>query len=111
MGPAEQLWRERDFLVVEVPGLRRRMLMLTAGLPPCAMLPAGVEGQARDDLFAGLLVEYAARRIGWAGLARRVASLGEGTAAALTLGLALVGQILAGDGGELACRLAGFLPV
>ncbi|HEX5506357.1 MAG TPA: hypothetical protein VFW96_27315 [Thermomicrobiales bacterium] len=90
-GPVEQLWRSCGYLVVDVEGLRRRELMLTAGCPPCAMLPDWTSGPCREDMFAGLILELAQKRVGRETLLVRLAEYGRTAATALLAASLLFG--------------------
>lgn len=74
-GPLERAWRACDFLVVEVPGLRQPWVVVRAGWPPCAVLPAGLPGDAREAQFAQLLLDLELRLVGWDALVARLRAL------------------------------------
>lgn len=82
-GPSERLWLESGFPIIEVAGLDRRRLLVTVGCPPCALLPAGSVGQARDDQFAALLIQLQVRREGWLPCLRRLVRYVEAASAVL----------------------------
>jgi hypothetical protein len=90
-GPVEQLWRSCGYLVVDVEGLRRRELMITAGCPPCAMLPAWTSGPCREDMFAGMILELTQKRLGRETLVARLTEYGRTTATALLAASLLFG--------------------
>ncbi|HET8629311.1 MAG TPA: hypothetical protein VFL91_17960 [Thermomicrobiales bacterium] len=91
MGPAEESWRTQGLPWFEVDGLDRRYLLRCREAPPCAVLPAGLEAWAREDAFAGCLMDLELACTGRLALWERLLRLVEAPSGPAAAGLAAAG--------------------
>lgn len=74
IGPDLRVWFAVGYEVIFVPGICRPRLWLVAGAPPIAVLPSAQTACVWERMIAWCILELVQARVGWDGLAERLAS-------------------------------------